>query len=183
MSKIGKKAVEIKEGISVALKDHEIKIDGPKGSLSFRIPPGIDVEITDNIIQVKQKKKNNEDTKALFGLTRSLIQNMIIGVSIGFEKRLELSGVGYRAQMSGDDLALSVGFSHPVKIIPKTGVKFSVSENNIIISGIDKELVGDVASRIRAIRPPEPYKGKGIKYKGEKIRRKAGKAVKVVGAK
>lgn len=183
MSKIGKKAVEIKEGISVALKDHEIKIDGPKGSLSFRIPPGIDVEITDNIIQVKQKKKNNEDTKALFGLTRSLIQNMIIGVSIGFEKRLELSGVGYRAQMSGDDLTLSVGFSHPVKIIPKAGVRFSVSENNIIISGIDKELVGDVASRIRAIRPPEPYKGKGIKYKGEKIRRKAGKAVKVVGAK
>lgn len=183
MSKIGKKTIEIKEGVLVTLKDREIKIDGSKGSLSFIIPPGIDVEINNNLIQVKEKKKNDGDTKALFGLTRSLIQNMTIGVSVGFEKKLELSGVGYRAQMSGDDLNLSLGFSHPVKITPKAGIKFSVSENNIIVSGIDKELVGDVASRIRAIRPPEPYKGKGIKYKGERIRRKAGKAVKVVGAK
>ncbi len=183
MSKIGKKIIEIKEGISVVLEDHEVKVNGPKGSLSFKIPSGITVEVADNKIQVGQKKKNDDNTKPLFGLTRSVIQNMIIGVFTGFEKRLELSGVGYRAQMSGEDLMLLVGFSHPVKIASVPGIKFSVSENTIVVSGIDKELVGNVASRIRAIRPPEPYKGKGIKYKGEKIRRKAGKAVKAVGAK
>ncbi len=183
MSKIGKKPIEIREGVTVLLKNNEINVDGPKGSLSFKIPRGINVEVVDNKIQVAQKKISDLKNRALFGLTRSIIANMITGVSLGFEKRLELSGVGYRAQMSGDDLMLFLGFSHPVKIIPKEGIKFSIVENNIIISGIDKAMVGDMAARIRATRPPEPYKGKGIKYKNEKIRRKVGKAAKAVGVK
>jgi len=181
MSKIGKKPIALKEGVSVQISGNEIKVTGPKGSLGFTIPEGIKVEILDNNIKISQE--NKEENKTLYGLTRSLINNMVIGVSSGFEKRLELSGVGYRAQMSGNDLMLHLGFSHPVKISPPQGIQFSVIENNIVISGIDKALVGDVAAKIRSIRPPEPYKGKGIRYKGEKIRRKAGKAAKAVGAK
>lgn len=183
MSKIGKKLIYLKEGITALIQGHDIKVDGPKGSLSFRIPNGLNIDIAENKIQVTQKNKNKEEDKALFGLTRSMINNMAIGVSDGFEKKLELSGVGYRAQISGNDMMLHLGFSHPVKITPPDGVKLSVVENNILISGIDKALVGNIAAKIRAIRPPEPYKGKGIKYKGEKIRRKAGKAAKAVGAK
>ena len=183
MSKIGKKVIYLKECITALIQGHDVKIDGPKGSLSFKIPDGINIDITENEIQVSQKNKNKEENKALFGLTRSMVNNMVVGVSDGFEKRLELSGVGYRAQASGNDLMLYLGFSHPVKITPPEGVKLLVVENNIVISGIDKALVGNIAAKIRAIRPPEPYKGKGIKYKGEKIRRKAGKAAKAVGAK
>jgi len=183
MSKIGKKLINLKEGVTALTQDHDIKIEGPKGSLSFRIPNGIDIDIAESKIQVSQKNKNKEDNKALFGLTRSMINNMVVGVSDGFEKKLELSGVGYRAQISGNDLMLHLGFSHPVKFTPPAGIKLSVAENNIVISGVDKALVGNIAAKIRAIRPPEPYKGKGIKYKGEKIRRKAGKAAKAVGAK
>ncbi|MBI2031425.1 MAG: 50S ribosomal protein L6 [Candidatus Levybacteria bacterium] len=183
MSKIGKKPVSVKEGVSAQVQGHEVKITGPKGSLLFKIPNGVSVDISENKIQISQKNKNKEENKALYGLTRSMINNMVIGVSEGFEKRLELSGVGYRAQIVGADLTLHLGFSHPVKITPPEGIKLSVAENNIIISGMDKALVGDIASKIRSIRPPEPYKGKGIKYKGEKIRRKAGKAAKAVGTK
>jgi len=183
MSKIGKKLIQLKEGVTALIQNYDIKIDGPKGSLSFRIPNGINIDIAENKIQVSQKNKNKEENKALYGLTRSVVNNMVVGVSDGFEKRLELSGVGYRAQISGNDLTLHLGFSHPVKITPPDGIKLSVVENNIVISGIDKALVGNTASKIRAIRPPEPYKGKGIKYKGEKIRRKAGKAAKAVGTK
>lgn len=183
MSKIGGKLIVIKEGISVQMQEDEIKVAGPKGSLAFTIPKEISVTVFDNNIQISQKGENKEKNKALYGLTRAMINNMIVGVSDGFEKRLELSGVGYRAQMSGNDLILHVGFSHPVKITPPEGIRFSIVENNVIVSGIDKALVGDIASKIRAIRPPEPYKGKGIKYKGERIRRKAGKAAKAVGAK
>ncbi|HSW97226.1 MAG TPA: 50S ribosomal protein L6, partial [Candidatus Saccharimonadales bacterium] len=121
--------------------------------------------------------------KAIFGLTRSLLSNMVTGVSTGFEKKLELSGVGYRVAMAGADISLSVGFSHPVKIKAEPGITFTIKDNGIIVSGIDKALVGNTAAVIRAIRPPEPYKGKGIKYAGEKIRRKAGKAAKAVGGK
>ena len=128
-----------------------------------------------------EKTPQADNSRALLGLTRSIISNMIAGVSLGFEKRLELSGVGYRAQVSGEDLILFLGFSHPVKISPDEGIKFLVLDNSIIISGIDKALVGNTAAKIRAIRPPEPYKGKGIKYQGEVIRRKAGKAAKAIG--
>lgn len=181
MSKIGGKPIQIKEGTTVSIENGEIKVEGPKGNLSFRIPEGVNVKAEEGMVTASQKQKDLNQTKALLGLTRSMVVNMIKGVSDGFEKKLELSGVGYRAQVSGEELTLHVGFSHPVKITPATGIKFSLIDNVIVISGIDKSLVGDTAAKIRAIRPPEPYKGKGIKYQGEVIRRKAGKAAKAVG--
>lgn len=182
MSKIGKKPIQLKEGVTVAVSNGEVKAQGAKGALSFKIPSGIEVKIENGEIQLLQKKKELKDKSAMLGLTRSIISNMIMGVSVGFEKKLELVGVGYRSQVTGEDLTINVGFSHPVKISPETGIKFSLVDNVIVISGIDKALVGNTAARIRAIRPPEPYKGKGIKYQGEHIRRKAGKAAKAVGA-
>ncbi len=184
MSKIGIKPVIIKEGVKVVLTDGEVRVEGPKGNLMFSVPKGIEIKITDDRIDVSQSGKG-EDRKirALFGLTRAMIANMVTGVSSGFERRLELAGVGYRAQVQGEDLVISVGFSHPVKITPLVGIKFAVEENNIIVTGIDKAVVGNTAAVIRAVKPPEPYKGKGIKYKDEKIRRKVGKAAKAVGAK
>lgn len=182
MSKIGGKPITIKEGVSVNIAGSQISATGPKGTISFNIPDGIVVKSEEGQIVVSQKNKNSKETRALFGLTRSNISNMVSGVSEGFEKKLELAGVGYRAQMTGEDLTINIGFSHPVKIKPENGIKFSIVENVIVISGTDKALVGNVAAQIRAIRPPEPYKGKGIKYQGEYIRRKAGKAAKAVGA-
>jgi large subunit ribosomal protein L6 len=181
MSKIGLKPVQIKEGVTVNMAGQEFKTQGPKGELVFGIPSGIEVKIEDGFVVVSQKQKGFKETRALLGLTRSMIANMVKGVTDGFEKKLELSGVGYRAQVSGEDLTLNIGFSHQVKIKPETGIKFAVADNTIVISGIDKALVGNTAAKIRAIRPPEPYKGKGIKYQGEVIRRKAGKAAKAVG--
>lgn len=181
MSKIAKIPVKIKEGVSVSLSGKVFNVTGVKGNLSFVIPQGISVEILDGQINIK-KTDDSDKTDALSGLTRAVIANMVTGVSAGFEKKLELSGVGYRAQAAGDTLTLSVGFSHPV-VVKDSGVSFAVEEGVITISGIDKTLIGNVAAKIRAIRPPEPYKGKGIKYLGEKIRRKAGKAVKTLGAK
>jgi large subunit ribosomal protein L6 len=183
MSKIAKIPVVIRDGVTVSLDKSNISVTGSKGSLSFVIPSGIEVKQEDGKLVFSQTLKNDEKTKALFGLTRSLVSNMVEGVSTGFDKKLELSGVGYRAQAAGDTLTLSLGFSHPVVIKGKQGITFAVSENVISVSGIDKALVGDTAARIRAIRPPEPYKGKGIKYQGERIRRKVGKAAKAVGAK
>ena len=182
MSKIGKKIIDVKEGVKLTYENHEIKVTGAKGSLSFVVPKGIELKIEDGKVQVFQKVENNE-TKALFGLTRAVIANMIIGVSKGFEKKIELSGVGYRAQAAGDTLTLSVGYSHPVVIKGREGITFSFEEGVITVHGIDKEVVGNTSAQIRAVRPPEPYKGKGIKYQGEKIRRKAGKTAKAVGAK
>lgn len=181
MSKIGKIPVLIKEGVTVAFEDSVIKITGPKGNLSFKIPKGIKAEVIDGKIIVSQDKKNDSLTSALFGLTRAIIANIVTGVSIGFEKKLELSGVGYRAQAAGNTLTLFVGFSHSV-VIKDENVNFAVEDNIITVSGIDKTKVGDIAAKVRAIRPPEPYKGKGIKYQGERIRRKAGKAAKAIGA-
>lgn len=183
MSKIGKKEIAIKEGVKAVLEKDVVKIEGPKGTLAFSIPAGIKVSVSENSISVSQSDKNSKETRALFGLTRAMIANMITGVFSGFEKRLVLSGVGYRAQLTGADLMISVGFSHPVKITPLDGIKFLVEDNTIVISGADRALVGNTAALIRAIRPPEPYKGKGIKYQDEKVRRKVGKAAKAVGAK
>ncbi len=183
MSKIGKMPVIIKEGVTVTLTDGVVSVQGPKGTLSYRMPHGIVAVLKDGKVVVSQKEEGKELTKALFGLTRALIANMVKGVSEGFQKKLELVGVGYRAQALGPDLSISVGFSHPVKMKAPDGIQFAVLENTIIVSGIDKTIVGNIAAKIRAIRPPEPYKGKGIKYVGEKIRRKAGKAAKAVGAK
>lgn len=183
MSKIGKKPIFITEGVSVNCQNRNLKIIGSLGELSFKVPEGIDLKIEGNVITVLQKKGREKETNALFGLTRAMIANMLTGVTKGFEKKLELSGVGYRAQASEDNLTLALGYSHPVNVKAKQGIKFSVTENVITVAGIDKELVGNTAAEIRSIRPPEPYKGKGIKYMGERIRRKAGKAAKAVGVK
>ncbi len=183
MSKIAKKPIQIKEGINVALEGNLIKVVGPKGEQSFTYPLGILVKVEGDKITVAQKNKEDDSQKALSGLTRALINNMVKGVSQGFEKKLELSGVGYRAQASGNNLTLSVGFSHPVNIEADPSIMFAVEENIITISGNNKDLVGNTAARVRAIRPPEPYKGKGIKYVGERIRRKVGKAAKAIGVK
>lgn len=181
MSKIAKIPIIIKEDVAVSFQDSEVKVAGPKGNLDFRIPKGIKAEVNEGKIVISQEKKNDPLTRALFGLTRSTIANMVRGVSEGFEKKLELSGVGFRAQANGDTITLFLGFSHPV-VMKDENVAFSVSENVITVSGINKTKVGDVAAKIRGIRPPEPYKGKGIKYKDERIRRKAGKAAKALGA-
>lgn len=183
MSKIGKMPIIIKNGVSVNVDKQDVSIKGVKGEMKFTVPSGIIVNLKDDKLLLSQVDKGSSVTRSLFGLSRAMLSNMVKGVTVGFEKKLELAGVGYRAQMQGADLALSLGFSHPVTIKVKPGINFSVVENNIIISGIDKAMVGETAAEIRAIRPPEPYKGKGIKYVGEYIRRKAGKAAKAVGTK
>lgn len=180
MSKIGKTPIIIKTGVNVNVENQNVNISGPKGSLSFKMPEGIKMEILNEKIIVGQVKENDKLTNALFGLTRAMLANLVEGVTDGFEKKLELAGVGYRAQASGDTLTLSLGFSHPVVVKGVQGITFTVAENVITVSGIDKELVGNTAAKIRSFRPPEPYKGKGIKYLGERIRRKAGKAAKAV---
>lgn len=183
MSKLAKKPVIIKEGVGIELGNDTIKVSGPKGNLSFRIPKGVGVKVAEGRLSVSLKHKDDEGLKPSLGLTRAMISNMVTGVLIGFEKKLELSGVGYRAQVLGPDLTLSVGFSHPVKIKATDGLSFTVLENTITVAGANKDMVGNMAARIRGIRPPEPYKGKGIKYANEKIRRKVGKAAKALGTK
>lgn len=187
MSKIGKLPVEIKEGVNVSIENSVVNVSGTKGAMSFPIPSGIKVQIEDKKLTISKEENKDlrkiKDLNAKFGLTRATIANLVTGVSQGFEKRLELSGVGYRAQVNGNDLVLSLGFAHPVKVPAVVGLTFKVADNTIIVSGIDKVAVGDMAAKIRAIRPPEPYKGKGISYKGERIKRKAGKAAKAVGGK
>lgn len=180
MSKIARIPIAIKEGVNLEIQGSQVKVTGPKGTLSFEIPRGIKAKIVEGKIVVEQDKENNPETRALFGLTRAQIANLITGVSDGFEKKLELSGVGFRGQAAGNTLTLFVGFSHPVKITQE-GVIFAIAENVITVSGIDKSLVGNIAAKVRGVRPPEPYKGKGIKYVGERIRRKAGKAAKAIG--
>lgn len=182
MSKIGKIPVKLRENVNFSVEANKVQISGPKGNLSFALPEGIKAEVKEGNIIVAQVKENDEKTKPLFGLTRAMLANLVKGVSDGFEKKLELTGVGYRAQASGSTLTLSVGYSHPVIIKAQDSINFTVEENVITVSGIDKAMVGDIAAKVRSIRPPEPYKGKGIKYVGERIRRKAGKAAKAVGA-
>lgn len=181
MSKIGRMPITIPTGVTVTVADKKVTVAGTKATFTHAVPAGITVTVAENIITVGQEEKTKDETRALFGLTRALLANMVKGVSAGFEKKLELSGVGYRAQASGSDLTLSVGFSHPVKIKAPQGVTFKVDGNIIVVEGADKALVGNVAAEVRAVRKPEPYKGKGIKYVGEYIRRKAGKAAKAVG--
>lgn len=183
MSKIGRMPIEVKEGVNITINGQEVKISGPKGEESHVVAQGIKAELKDGQLVVTQLKENDVNSRAMFGLTRALLANITKGVEAGFEKKLELIGVGYRAQMQGEELVLSLGFSHPVKFSPTPGIKMSVADNVITIAGINKAMVGEVAARIRAVKPPEPYKGKGIKYSGERIRRKAGKAAKAVGSK
>ncbi len=184
MSKIGKLIITIPNGVTVSQAENKVTVQGPKGQLFVDVPAGIVVAIEEATVKVSQKVTNDRTTQAFWGLVRANIANAIKGVSEGFEVRLEMVGVGFRGQASGSELTLSLGFSHPVKMKAPQGVTFAMGENNtIIISGSDKMMVGEIAAEIRAVRPPEPYKGKGIKYVGERIRRKAGKTAKAVGGK
>lgn len=180
MSRIGRKPIIIPEGVSVEIAGDLVTVKSKTGVLSQNIKGKIKVSIEGNkvIVSTKEEGKSN---KAMHGLYRSLVQNMVWGLSKGWTKGLEMNGVGYRAAVAGDKLTLNVGFSHPVEFVMPKGVKAEVIENKINISGIDKQLIGEVTAKIRKIRPPEPYKGKGIKYVGEVVRRKAGKAAKAVG--
>jgi len=172
MSKIGRQPVPIPEGVEVKIENHGITVKGPKGELSFNFNPSVRVEKTDKEIKVSLIQ---EEAKALWGTTRALIANMIEGITEGFEKKLEIQGVGYKAEIKDKKLVLVVGFTHPVEIEAPEGIEFKVEKNVITISGIDKQLVSQTAARIRAVRPPEPYKGKGIRYLGEHVRIKPGK--------
>ena len=181
MSKIGKMPIALENGVTVTVQGREVQVTGPKGNGSHTLPEGIDVKVEDNTVFVSSQNNEDRSVRAMFGLTRALLANLIKGLDKGFEKKLELVGVGYRAQMQGAELVLSLGFSHPVKFTAPAGITLSVVDNGITIAGTDKALVGQMAAQIRAVRPPEPYKGKGIKYQGEKVRRKAGKAAKAAG--
>lgn len=188
MSRIGKRPIPVPSGVTVTINGTRVSVQGPKGELAHTVPDGVTVERQDGVIQVTRASESGPH-KALHGLTRTLIDNMVLGVTQGFSKTLEITGVGYRAQLSGKGLTLSLGFSHPVAVEPPAGISFAVQEGRatepyrVTVSGIDKQLVGEVAARIRKLREPEPYKGKGIKYANEVIRRKAGKAGKVGGKK
>lgn len=175
MSRIGKQPIEIPNGVTVDLKDQQITVKGPKGELSRKLHEEINVKVEGSEIIV-ERPSDNKLHRSLHGTTRSIIANLVEGVTKGFEKALELNGVGYRASKSGTKLVLNVGFSHPVEIEPEKGIEIDVPSNTkVIVKGIDKERVGAVAANIRAVRPPEPYKGKGIRYEGEYVRRKEGK--------
>lgn len=176
MSRIGKRPIPIPQKVSVAITGQHVLVKGPKGELSRTLPAEVEV-VQEGDTVVVQRVNESRAARQRHGLSRTLVANMIEGVSQGFQRRLEIQGVGYRAQIQGRNLNLSVGYSHPVQIVPPDGIQLAVENNtNVIVSGIDKEIVGNIAARIRAIRPPEPYKGKGIRYAGEAVRRKAGKA-------
>lgn len=177
MSNIGKQPIAVTAGVQVTIDGRNAVVTGPKGTLEQRIPSGITVDQTDGQLVVK-KVRDTHELEKFYGLTRALLANMVTGVTDGFTKQMELHGVGYRAKVEGKDLVLNVGFSHPVRITPPEGVTFTVTDNNIYVSGIDKALVGDIASKIREVRPPDPYKSKGIRYTGEILKKKAGKSAK-----
>ncbi len=182
MSKIGKKPIEIPQGVEVELSRRRITVKGGKGQLSFSIPRGVMVVKKENDLVVSRVSSSKE-AACLHGTVRTIVYNMIKGVTEGWKKELEIVGTGYRAEVLPDGkLVLNVGFSHPVEIKPPADIRFVVERTKIIVEGIDKQKVGQVAAEIRAVRPPEPYKGKGIKYVDEVIRRKAGKAAKSQGA-
>jgi len=177
VSRIGKQPINIPPGVDVQIKGSTVKVKGPKGELAHTFPAAMSIAQDDGTLNVT-RPTDEKNHRALHGMTRALIQNMVTGVSTGFEKILEVEGVGYRSEMSGDNLVLYVGYSHPVEIEPPAGIEFG-SENRgreIRVRGFDKQAVGQVAANIRKIRPPEPYKGKGIRYQGELVRRKAGKS-------
>lgn len=175
MSKIGKQPVIIPAGVTVEVEGHTVKVTGPKGTMSRHFPPEIAVKVEGGEVIVSAKG-SGKYVMSLFGTTRALINNDVTGVSTGWNKKMELVGTGFKAELMGADLSLTVGYSHPVKIAAPAGITFKVEKMIVTIEGFDRELVGQVAANIRAVRPPEPYKGKGIKYQDEVIRRKAGKA-------
>jgi large subunit ribosomal protein L6 len=175
MSRIGRKPIPVPASVTVELAPGRVAVKGPKGELSQALSPEMKIEQEDGVVTVKRPTDRGEH-RALHGLTRSLIANMVEGVTDGYEKRLEIQGVGYRAQLKGRSLEMALGYSHPVSIEPPQGIEFEVPQpTEIIVRGIDKQLVGQVAADIRKRRPPEPYKGKGIRYRGEHVMRKVGK--------
>ncbi len=176
MSRIGRKSIPVPAGVDVTITGQTVKVKGPKGELSHTVAEPITVS-QDGGELVVNRPNDERKAKELHGLSRTLVANMIVGVTEGYKKTLEINGTGYRVTAKGKDLEFALGFSHPVNIVPPAGIVFSVEKpTQFSVSGIDKQLVGEVAANIRKIRPPEPYKGKGVKYQGEVIRRKAGKA-------
>jgi large subunit ribosomal protein L6 len=176
MSRIGRQPIEIPSGVTVQVSPGgNVTVTGPLGTLEQRVPARMQVAQEDGVVTVTRPTERGED-RALHGLTRTLVANMVEGVTKGFEKKLEIQGVGYRATLKGTDLELAVGYSHPVTIKPRAGVTFEVpAPTQVIVKGTDKQVVGQTAAEIRKVRPPEPYKGKGIRYEGEYVRRKVGK--------
>lgn len=180
MSRIGKMPVSVPSGVSIEINGNRVTVKGPKGTLSQQFPAGMTFEQEGSVLLV-QRQSDSRQHRAAHGLTRALLNNMVLGVSKGFTKTLEIEGVGYRAEMQGSTLVLNVGYSHPILFEPPQGIQYAVENRNktIVVSGIDKQLIGELAARIRRTRPPEPYKGKGIRYTREVVRRKAGKTGKV----
>lgn len=176
MSRIGKKPIQIPAGVTIDAKNADLVVNGPKGTLTIRLHPHVTITKDGDILSIAVKDPENVDDRALWGLHGSLVRNMIAGVVSGFEKSLEISGVGFKAAVKGKNLEMFLGFSHPVIFLIPEGIIIAVEKDIIKVSGIDKALVGQTAARIRALKKPEPYKGKGIKYKDEIVRRKAGKA-------
>ncbi|MBU6447907.1 50S ribosomal protein L6 [Patescibacteria group bacterium] len=181
MSRIGKKPIQLPSGVSAEMKNGSFNVTGPKGSLEITVHPKVSVSIADGQVNVDVKNHDNKTERALWGLTRSLLANAVSGVVSGYEKKLEINGVGFRGTVAGSKINLSLGFSHPVEVEVPKGLSATIEKNIITITGIDKQQVGEFAANIRALKKPEPYKGKGIKYVDEVIRRKAGKVVKAVG--
>ena len=175
MSRIGKRTIEVPKGVTVTLDGQTVSVKGPKGERSWTVADEIEVTQGDDGLNMTMRE-DNQRSRAMWGLSRTLVDNMVVGVTTGFEKSLDLVGVGYRAAMKGNALSLQLGFSHDVDIQPPAGVTFAVpKQTEIKISGADKQAVGQIAAVIRKLRPPEPYKGKGVRYTGEKVRRKEGK--------
>ena len=175
MSRIGRKPIEIPDGVTVEIGAGVVSVKGPKGELSQSVSPSMRIEQSNGTLTVERPSDRGEH-RALHGLTRTLVANMVEGVTNGFEKRLEIQGVGYRARLQGKALEMTLGFSHPVSISPPEGIEFEVPQpTEVVVRGIDKQLVGEIAARVRKQRPPEPYKGKGVRYSGEYVRRKVGK--------
>ncbi|BAB75900.1 50S ribosomal protein L6 [Anabaena sp. FACHB-709] len=175
MSRIGKRPITVPAKVQVTIDGTKVVVKGPKGELSRELPANVSVSQEGETLQVTRRDETRT-SRQLHGLSRTLVANMVEGVSQGFQRRLEIQGVGYRAQVQGRNLVLNMGYSHQVQIEPPDGIQFVVENNtNVIVSGYDKEIVGNTAAKVRAVRPPEPYKGKGIRYAGEVVRRKAGK--------
>lgn len=181
MSKIGKKPIELPQGTTLEVKSGEVQVTGPKGSIGLFVPREVEIKNEGNVVTVSVKEKS-KNAASLHGTTRAKIANAVLGVSQLWSKKLELVGTGFRAEVNGTTLTLTIGYSHPVKIEAPEGISFKVEKNIMTVEGADREIVGQVSATIRGARPPEPYKGKGIKYIDEIIRRKAGKAAKTVGA-
>ena len=182
MSRIGNVPITIPAGVTIRNDGRVVTVSGPKGSVTVPVPSILEVVVADNALRITAANES-KNSKSLHGLVRTLLNNAVLGTTMGWEKTLELIGVGYRAAGSAKELTLTIGFSHPVVVTAPENISFAVKDNTkIVISGIDKKIVGEIAAKLRAIRPPEPYKGKGIRYQGEVVRKKAGKAVKAAGA-